>query len=100
MKKLLPLLFTLACNSPLDSDISVECASTPITEAAKNLCQTYRGLTIIALGQLHKVDGITHAETYNTLELNCTESPDTIVEKIKTQLDLRTAELCIIRPPS
>lgn len=100
MKKLLPLIFSLACNSPLNTDIPVECATSSITKAAENLCQTYRNLTIIALGQLHKVNGLTHAETYDALDLNCAEPPETISTQIRTNLDLSTAELCLIRPPS
>ena len=99
MKKALLLFALTACDKPLDTDISIPCASTQITKATQDLCEEYRELTIIALGELHKVDGLTHAETSDFLEINCAMSPAEIAHTIETKLDLSTAELCVIRPP-
>lgn len=100
MKKALLIFALAACDKPLDSDIPIACASTPIIETTQNLCEEYRELTLIALGGLHKVDGITHAETSDFLEIDCAMQQEEIANTIETELDLSTAELCVIRPPS
>lgn len=101
MKKLLPiaLIHLLNCQPPDSPNETILCAETPITKRTTELCQTYRHLTIIALGGIKEEEQEVTVETAHFLEIDCSMPPEKIQTEIQTNLNLSTAELCIIQPP-